>query len=458
MSRNRALNPVFTLLKCWFSILAAMMVFVSMPASASNLDQLISDEELKLSVEIKTQDVAIKQQVVLEVEVLSSRTFRDELVLPYVDILNAVVKKSEQKVARSVKTVEGKKWFTQKSHYYLYPMQEGEFTVPELSIPVSIELGDDKSSEGVIQSQPIDFTANMPVSNVETDALIVSPSAEFSISTDRPLTDEFEVGHAITATYALSVANSHMMLLPEISIPEISGVELYRKPAVKENVLNRLSKSNTATLKQQVTLILQEEGKVVLPKQTVTWWNTKTNQLELLTVEAQTIQVGDAKFLDSLSAALGFSNGVKTVTSVLKKHWYYFVIAAIFIAAITRLIVNHSADLKRYFVARQQLKTKRISIQYYQNIEKKQYNKAVQDIYVIVGQRHFSKGSLQLHLNSEPNDIWKRLLKLGYSKEAECSDSDACSVSMAEAKTLLKAINDAPKTRRSPFRFSWSLN
>ncbi|PTO70935.1 BatD family protein [Vibrio splendidus] len=462
MNKTKSTIRAFDPLKHWFAVLSAMMLLISMPASAINLDQLVSDGELKLNVEIKTQDVAVKQQVALDVEVLSTRPFQEELALPYLDIPNTVVKKDEQKVARSARTIEGIKWFTQKARYYLYPMQTGEFTVPELKIPVSVELTSETVVEGVIQSQPINFTSKMPVSNIDADALIVSPNAELSISTDRPLTDEFEVGHAVTATYTLSVANSHMMLLPEINIPDISGVELYRKPAVKENVFNRLNKSNTATLKQQVTLILQEQGKVVLPKQTMTWWNTKTNQLESLTVEQQTLQVGDAKLLDSLSNTLGSSDGAQTLSNWLSQYWYYLVITGIFLAAIARLIGKHFIDLKRYFVARQQLNTKKLSIQFCRHVEEKQYSKAVQTIYEITGRKTLSKGTLQLPLDSEPNDIWKKLLKLGYAKNTEGSVSASFSVSLSisntEAKTLLKAINDSPKTQRTPFRFNWNLN
>ena len=458
MNKTKSTARALALLKCWFSILPAMMFLISMPASATNLDQLVSDGELKLSVEIKTQDVAVKQQVALNVEILSTRPFQEELALPYLDIPNTVVKKDEQKVARSARTIEGTKWFTQKARYYLYPMQAGEFTVPELSIPISVELTNKIVIEGVIHSQPINFASKKPVSNIDTDALIVSPNAELSISTDRPLTGEFEVGHAITATYTLSVANSHMMLLPEINIPDISGVELYRKPAVKENVFNRLNKSNTATLKQQVTLILQEQGKVVLPKQTMTWWNTKTNQLESLTIEQQTLQVGDAKLLDSLSNTLGSIDGAQTLSNWLGQYWYYLVIAGVFLAAIARQIGNHFIDLKRYFVARQQLNTKKLSIQFCRHVEEKQYSKAVQTIYEITGRKNFSKGTLQLPLDSESNDIWKKLLKLGYAKDAEGSVSASLSISLVEAKTLLKAINDSPKTRSTPFKFNWNLN
>ncbi|WP_372385108.1 BatD family protein [Vibrio sp. BS-M-Sm-2] len=458
MNKTKSTVRAFDLLKCWFTVLSAMMLLISMPASASDIDQLVSGDELKLNVEIKAQNVAVKQQVALDVEVLSTRPFKEELALPYLDIPYTVVKKDEQKVARSARTIEGTKWFTQKARYYLYPMQAGEFTVPELSIPISVELTDKNVIEGVIHSQPINFASKMPVSNIDTDALIVSPNAELSISTDRPLTGEFEVGHAITATYTLSVANSHMMLLPEINIPDISGVELYRKPAVKENVFNRLNKSNTATLKQQVTLILQEQGKVVLPKQTMTWWNTKTNQLESLTIEQQTLQVGDAKLLDSLSNTLGSIYGAQTLSNWLGQYWYYLVIAGVFLAAIARQIGKHFIDLKRYFVARQQLNTKKLSIQFCRHVEEKQYSKAVQTIYEITGRKNFSKGTLQLPLDSESNDIWKKLLKLGYAKDAEGSVSASLSISLVEAKTLLKAINDSPKTRSTPFKFNWNLN
>ncbi|MEZ9229623.1 hypothetical protein AB4259_00880 [Vibrio amylolyticus] len=80
----------------------------------------------------------------------------------------------------------------------------------------------------------------------------------------------------------------------------------------------------------------------------------------------------------------------------------------------------------------------------------------MQDIYEMTGQKNVSKGTLQLPLDSESNDIWKKLLKLGYAKETEGSVSLA--VSITEAKTLLKAVNASPKTRRAPFRFNWSLN
>ena len=140
MNKTKSTIRAFDLLKCWFAVLSAMVLLISMPANAINLDQLVSDGELKLNVEIKAQDVAVKQQVALDVEVLSTRPFQEELALPYLDMPNTVVKKDEQKVARSARTIEGTKWFTQKARYYLYPMKAGEFTVPKLNIPVSVEL------------------------------------------------------------------------------------------------------------------------------------------------------------------------------------------------------------------------------------------------------------------------------------------------------------------------------
>lgn len=76
MNKTKSTIRAFDLLKCWFVVLSAMVLLISMPASAINLDQLISDGELKLNVEIKTQDVAVKQQVALDVEVLSTRPFK----------------------------------------------------------------------------------------------------------------------------------------------------------------------------------------------------------------------------------------------------------------------------------------------------------------------------------------------------------------------------------------------
>ena len=56
MNKTKSTVRAFDLLKYWFAVLSAMMLLISMPASATNLDQLVSDGELKLNVEIKAQD------------------------------------------------------------------------------------------------------------------------------------------------------------------------------------------------------------------------------------------------------------------------------------------------------------------------------------------------------------------------------------------------------------------
>lgn len=448
MNRSKCISFIHNI-----SIFSIMLVLFVMPVRATNLDKFISDGDVKLNVEIKTKEIVVKQQVVVEVEVLSITPFSEELVLPYLDITNAVVKKDEQKVVRSTRTIGENKWFSQKARYYVYPMVNGEFSVPKLTISIGIKRNVGTEVKGSIHSVPQSFIAKTAVTNIVTDELVVSPNAEFSFLTDRPLTDEFEIGHAITATYTLSVENSHMMLLPDIYIPDITGVELYRKPAIKENVFNRLNKSNTAIIKQEVTLIVQKQGKIVLPKQSINWWDTEKNQLESLMIEKQTIQVGDSRLFDSFSYPLdgGFFND-EAVMKWLISYWYYIAIGLIFFVSIIRLVLNHSNDLTHYFIARKKLDTRKLGIKFCCNVENKNYQKAAQNLYVLTERKLSSKGTFHQRLDPKSVAIWNKLLALGYS------ENPSQSVSLSEAKALLEAVNKVPKIKKSKFVFKWDLN
>ncbi|GAM70159.1 batD protein [Vibrio sp. JCM 19236] len=213
------------------------------------LQSYIEKGDIKVSVELGSNKVVPREQVQATLEIVSKYPLKDEIVLPYLDVDNGIVKSDEQGVLRSSKMIEGERWYSQSTKIYVYPMQHGRFVLPSFDVAVTL-LNDKTSVSGVIKTPEAGFDVTASSSAQEYVA-----GSEASFTVTGASEEELKSGDAVTLTYVLSVKASHTMLLPEFKPAEISGAERYVKPLQKENQYNRLSKSNTAILTQEVTYI-----------------------------------------------------------------------------------------------------------------------------------------------------------------------------------------------------------
>ncbi|GEM80371.1 hypothetical protein VSU01S_26160 [Vibrio superstes NBRC 103154] len=418
-----------------------MLLAVSNISLANDLQPIIDDKQLALSVDVKSESIAPKQQVLVAVEISSTQPFENEMVMPYLDLKNAVVKKDDQQVTRSARMLDGQKWYTQTAKLYIYPLTAGTFVIPSFDVAVVLDNDTENQIKGSVSSEETTFNVEMPASLKTTNEFVSGTDATFTLKTDKPISDAFEVGEAVVLTYQLKVKNSHMMLLPDVNVPDIPGVEIYQKPVAKENVFDRLSKRNTAVLNQAVTVVFQESGKLIIPSQSIKWWDTKTNELKTLTSDPLEFQVG------SSSALLQDHNYVEDITRYASKSGVYLIGLLVFVGlAIT-------AVMKRKAKPSTQQKTPAkldvgIKIKQYQSaVEGQRFAEAVDHLYLIAGNRTFAD-----KLDSESAIIWTQLLSYSFAN----SDSKQ-PLTQQQAQILLSAVMSKGLSS-TPEGFDWRLN
>ncbi|MFA0449154.1 hypothetical protein AB4587_08320 [Vibrio breoganii] len=421
--------------------LSLMLMTVSHTSNANDLQPIIDKKQLALTVKISNDSIAPKQQVLVEVEVSSTKPFKGEIEIPYINIKNAVIKTDDQQVARSARMLEGQKWYTQTAKLYVYPLSAGTFVIPSFEFSVALDNGEDDPIAGNIRSEETAFTVDIPAPLEQSNEFVSGTDANFTLIADKPIDSTFEVGEAVVLNYQLEVKNSHMMLLPDVKVPKIAGVEVYLKPVAKENVYDRLSKRNTAVLNQAVTVVFQESGKLVIPSQSIQWWDTETNALKTLNTDPLEFQVG------SSSALLQDHNYVADITGYASKYGVYLIGLLVFVGLVITVVMKRKAK-----PSTQEKTPAKINVgikikQYQSAVEGQRFAEAVDHLYLIAGNRTFAD-----RLDSESATIWKQLLSYSFAN----SDNKQ-PLTQQQAQLLLSAVT-SKELRSTPEGFDWRLN
>ena len=436
-----------------------LLLFVMLTASflanaESSFDNKVSQQDVRLNVKLSSENVVIKEQIKVEVELLSLKPFASDFVLPYVDIKDAVIVSNNKPVTSSTRTIENQKWYSQKTQLSIFPTVERIYTIPSFEVSASIKTNDGEARSVTVSSQPKEFSVQSVLNDANSgSSLVVGDKASLSVATDRKIDEKLNVGDAVTFTYTLEVVGSNTIVLPEITLDEIKGTEIYRKPAVKENVLNPLSKTNKAVLKQSFTVIAQSEGLFELPVVQIAWWDTKNKKLTPLSVSKQTMNVGDI----NASQISNHKEFTAKVSDWLKSHGFNMLLLLIAVA-FTYWVLNKLRVISYLLSAyKQYTGTKKQKKQFLSNIESKEYAKAVQVAYLITGSRHGSSVDVSNQLDSESLVTWQKLMMKAYADENSDEVNDP-NVSLLEAKMLVECLLTSYKPKAGEFTFDWELN
>ncbi|OBT07946.1 hypothetical protein A9264_05615 [Vibrio sp. UCD-FRSSP16_10] len=446
-----------TCLNKWLRGHVFMLILLIIPtcAMANDLQQAIDNNQLMLSAKLQSDSIVSKQQAIVDVELSSTKPFKQDMIIPYLDIKNALVKKDDQPIIRSAKTVDGQRWFIQKTKVYIYPLSEGTYQLAPFDISVALDNGNKEPLSGTISSKSIPLTATHPSKLNSKLPFVVGSNAQLTLTSDRPLDKSFYIGDAVVLTYQLEVKNSDMLLLPELTIPKIATVESYLKPVVKENVFDRLSKRNTAMLSQQVTIIFQQQGKLNLPALKMQWWDTTNNEVQLLSIEAASIQVG------TTSTAVLSSNNTQLTelgTKLINQYWKTLISILIIVIFSTALFIKLRAKQKTSHALVKPTNHKKIIKQYHIHITQHNYAKAVECLYAIAGTHTFTQ-----QLNPQALITWNQLLSLSFSdtllnKLPSSEQPHTAKITTKQAQSLVQALTQPKTKQQKEMKFNWRLN
>lgn len=139
-----------------------------------------------------------------------------------------------------------------------------------------------------VTSKPLDISVeNSPATATGTwflPAKAVELQAEW-----QPKNPTFKVGEPVTRKIRLLALGARAEQLPTLDFPDVKGVKFY---VDDDNTAMREMPDGTQALREvTLSVVATQGGEVTLPKITVNWLNTQTNQQETATLPAQTVRV-----------------------------------------------------------------------------------------------------------------------------------------------------------------------
>lgn len=184
----------------------------------------------------------------------------------------------------------GRRYYVLEKRYGIYPQKSGLLTIPGQTFSgFRVGPGFFSTREPVLtrsDSHPITVKAKpagfigdhwLPATNVSIEESWVGG------------TPEFVVGEPVNRSLVISASGVAASLLPPLNDTPIDGAKTYQDPAAEEQSLTADGINSTQTI--VVGIVPTRAGSLDLPAIEIPWWNTKTDQLEVARIPAQSFKV-----------------------------------------------------------------------------------------------------------------------------------------------------------------------
>ncbi|MGR5065032.1 BatD family protein [Photobacterium sp. DNB22_13_2] len=229
---------------------------------------------------------SVNQQVILYVEVATPRWFTGGTRIEAVEIPNVIAKQRNQLATNYTERKGGVTWSRQRWEITLYPVKSGTYSIPSLAVNVQVSAPGGANVSGTMYTKPMAFNVNLP-SGLVSDQIAWFTASNVDVKQDwKQSSGELKVGDAITRKVTIQAQDSLSILLPNLLSSESSAYfQGYPQP-------HRLGDSQTrgdyqSSRVEETVYVIQQGGDFSLPEHQFQWWNTKTNQLETVTIEGK---------------------------------------------------------------------------------------------------------------------------------------------------------------------------
>ncbi len=232
---------------------------------------------------------SVNEQVILTIEVATSRWFTGGTRIGTVEIPDVIAKQRNQLATNFTERKGGQTWSLQRWEVTLYPQASGEFVVPPIAVGVQVSAPNGNKVSGSLYTQPITFSAALPSG-------LLSDDVPWFVATSVDVTQEWKasgealkVGDAITRKITITAKDSLSVLLPDL----MKGVSTARYQAYSQP--HRLIDTQTrgdyqSTRTEESVYVIQQGGELTLPDYEFRWWNSKTEQLESVVIKGKQFQ------------------------------------------------------------------------------------------------------------------------------------------------------------------------
>ncbi len=280
----------------WLRLLQGALLLLLLPAAVKGIAAEITPQQLeregRVAIDARLSPAAgvvPGQKITLTIEIASERWFSGGTRLSLPEVPGVVILQTEQFASNASERRGGQNWVLQLWTLDVYPQRPGEFTLPPVTARVKINAGEAGDVEGVLESPPVTFTAELPAALAGVEQWVAAPEYSVSQSFDRSL-EGLQVGDAFEREIVFIASDVMAMMLPTFSAEDLPGLAAYPAPPVLDNSSNR--GQTLASRKQRISYVVQAEGEYQLPAADFFWWDTARAQLQVLSLPATVITVG----------------------------------------------------------------------------------------------------------------------------------------------------------------------
>jgi hypothetical protein len=220
----------------------------------------------------------------------------------------------------------GKTFATQIWEVDLFIEHAGLIEIPRLNFHISYKNANGNSIKQTLVSDPINLFAYLPDALSSIDRYIVSPRVSISQrwigekgigEKENGEKVQYQVGDILKRQIIIEAADIQSIQIPQFVPEPASGIKIVTHEARLNDSNNR--GTQTATLTQSFTYIINQPGIYYLGKESIFWWNNEDN-LQVATFEVLAADVaGLSPNLIWIIVILGICCAIITVSYVVMR-------------------------------------------------------------------------------------------------------------------------------------------
>lgn len=309
-------------------LVGLMLQATIVSAEVLTIESLIDASKLSVSHQLLPENPVLGQEVTLRIEIATDRWFAAGTRFKLAQADNVVMLQRQALAVNSSEQRHGQSWVVQSWDFSVFPQKEGVVFIPEIELSLNIN-----TEQGVVRGQyslpSLAMEVSVPEQVRPLDSWLAAKSFTLVTELDKPI-DELKEGDAFTLTITLQADNVLAMMLPEISLPAIDGLAIYKRPPLLKNDSNRGNK--IARRIEIIDVVVEKTGRYKIPEMTFYWWDTDNQSLEELTFEAIDVVSNGSEMAGIVSTFK------KADTNTIRFSWLWLLILVVFIVLITWLV------------------------------------------------------------------------------------------------------------------------
>lgn len=262
--------------------------------AANNNPNSATVDPVFIETEIDKSEAYVQEQILLTFKINNSIELRDLSLEKEFLIEDAIVKLIDQK--NYERSINGRRYNTAELHYAILAQKSGALQIPAINIMALVSKGGFRTQRMRLRSEPkrIEIKANPTGATQWLPAKFIKISESWSDDIT-----QIQVGDSITRTITTTALGLAAEQLPPINIKANGMFKTYPDQAKLDD-----KSSEQGIIGERIdniAIVAIKAGTITLPAITITWWNSRTQQQEVTTLDALELNIAANPYAQPVS-------------------------------------------------------------------------------------------------------------------------------------------------------------